>query len=287
MTLLRPEATTLDPATSIAHYREHGWARLGRVVTDEALIGLRERAEAIMTGRVTIDGLFFQHDAASGRYEDLPIGQGWVGPSLRYRKIEKLERDDRFRALLENPLYERVVRAVIDGPIAIYRAVMFAKADEHGAPLPWHQDGGTFWGLDRDPELQIWTALDDAPVEAGCVEVLPGSHRDGLATPLGGVVPEALIAARGAEAGAVPIPVAAGEALLIHNHVWHRSARNRAAHPRRALTVCYMSAATRCLRKKRAPRSFVRVFEGEATARSDDRDQPPPPPPHQASAMRP
>ncbi len=60
--------------------------------------------------------------------------------------------------------------------------------------LPWHQDGGRFWGLDRDPILQIWTALDDAPVAAGCVEVLPGSHRDGLATPLGGLVPAPLAA---------------------------------------------------------------------------------------------
>lgn len=282
MSLLLPAAAALDPAAAIAHYREHGWARLGRVVTDEALVALRERAEAIMTGQVTIEGLFFQHDAASGRYEDLPIGQGWVGPSLRYRKIEKLERDPRFRALLENPLYERVVRGVIAGPIAIYRAVMFAKADEHGAPLPWHQDGGTFWGLDREPELQIWTALDDAPPEAGCVEVLPGSHRGGLATPLGGVVPQDRIAARGAEAGAVAVPVVAGEALLIHNHVWHRSARNRSGHPRRALTVCYMSAETRCLRKKRAPRSFVRVFEGSRAADAE-RDQPPP---HQASAIR-
>ena len=41
------------------------------------------------------------------------------------------------------------------------------KGADGGTELPWHQDGGSFWGLDRDPELQIWTALDDAPVEAG------------------------------------------------------------------------------------------------------------------------
>ena len=56
--------------------------------------------------------------------------------------------------------------------------------------LPWHQDGGNFWGLDRDPVLQIWTALDDAPLDGGCVEVVAGTHLAGLATPLGGVVPK-------------------------------------------------------------------------------------------------
>jgi len=59
----------------------------------------------------------------------------------------------------------------------------------------------------------------------------------------------------------VALPAIAGEVILIHNQVWHRSGVNRTDRPRRALTVCYMSAETRCLRKKRAPRRFVRVFE--------------------------
>ncbi len=274
----------LDVEAAIAHYRVHGWARLGRVLEGEQLAGLRERADSIMLGGAPDLGLFFQHDAASGRYEDLPSGEGWVGPSLRYRKIEKLERDPRFRALVEHPPYERVVGAVIAGPVAIYRAVLFAKADDRGAPLPWHQDGGTFWGLDRDPEVQIWTALDDAGLDAGCVEVLPGSHHAGLATPLGGVVPPGIIAARGADAAAVRLPARAGDALLLHNHLWHRSGPNRTAQPRRALTVCYMSASTRCLRKKRAPRAFVRVFERAPGALlADACDQAPPP--HQASEI--
>ena len=142
--------------------------------TKPTLEALRARADDIMMGRVVYEGLFFQHDSGTGRYEDLEFGRGWVGPSLSYRKIEKLERDPVFRAWLENPLLERVVRAVVGDDVAIYRATLFNKSAEGGTELPWHQDGGSFWGLDRDPELQIWTALDDAPVEAGCVEVLDG-----------------------------------------------------------------------------------------------------------------
>jgi ectoine hydroxylase-related dioxygenase (phytanoyl-CoA dioxygenase family) len=108
--------------------------------------------------------------------------------------------------------------------------------------------------------LQIWTALDDAPVEAGAVEVLLGSHRAGLATPLGGVIPEPIVQARGANEACVPVAARAGEVLLLHNHVWHRSLVNRTGKPRRAFSVCYMSADTRCTRKKRAPREFFRVF---------------------------
>jgi phytanoyl-CoA hydroxylase len=258
--MLEPGALDLDLRPAFAAFAERGWARLGRVATDETLALLRARADDLMLGRVVHEGLFFQHDAESGRYDDLAFGKGYEGPSLEYRKIEKLERDVLFRAWLANTLFERVARALIAGPVAIYRALLFCKGARGGSVLPWHQDGGSFWGLDREPFLQIWTALDDAPVEAGCVEVLDASHRAGLATQLGGVIPRTVLDARGADARAMPLPARAGEALLVHNHVWHRSGVNTTKKPRRAFTVSYMSAATRCLRKKKKPRVFVEVF---------------------------
>jgi phytanoyl-CoA hydroxylase len=250
----------VDVAAVLAHYEVHGWARVGRVASDEALEAMRARSDDLMLGRVTYPNLFFQIDSDTGKYEDLTYGLGWQGPSLRYRKIEKLEQDPVFFAWLSNPLFERIARARIDGGVSIYRALLFAKGAHGGTDLPWHQDGGSFWGLDREPTLQIWTALDDAPVDGGCVEVVDGSHRGGLATPLGGTVPESLIRAGDAEARAMPLPAKAGEVMLIHNHLWHRSQRSSSGLPRRAFTTCYMSADTRCLRKKRAPRVFMRVF---------------------------
>jgi hypothetical protein len=246
---------------ALAHWREHGWARLGRVASDVELEALRARADDIMLGRVVHEGLFFQHDSPTGRYVDLRFGEGWVGPSDGYRKIEKLERDPVFRAWLENPVFERVVRAVVGGDVAIYRSTLFGKSARGGTDLPWHQDGGSFWGLDRAPELQIWTALDDAPVEAGCVEVVDGSHRAGLATELGGTIPADAVARAGVEERTLALPAKAGEVLLIHNHLWHRSGNNTSGRPRRAFTVSYMPASTRCTRKRRAPREFVRVFQ--------------------------
>ncbi len=246
---------------AIERWRSEGFARLGRVMDDDTLVALRSRCDDVMLGRVRHDGLFFQHDAESGRYDDLPLGKGWIGPSLEYRKIEKLERDPIMRAWIENALFERIARAVVGEDVALYRAILMIKGARGGTPLPFHQDGGTFWGLDRDPQLQIWTALDDAPIEAGCVEVVPRSHRDGLATALGGVIPDDVVLARETNARSVPLPVRAGEAILLHNHTWHRSGANATGRTRRALSFCYMPASTRCLRKKRAPRTFVRLFQ--------------------------
>jgi hypothetical protein len=245
---------------AIAHYRAHGWARLGVVAGEATLEALRARADDIMLGRVVHTGLFFQHDAESGRYEDLEFGRGWVGPSLAYRKIEKLERDPVFCAWIENDAFERIVRAVVGDDVALYRATLFTKSAAGGTELPWHQDGGSFWGLDRDPELQVWTALDDVPNGSGCVEVLDGSHHGGLATPLGGTIPRDIVDSARADERKIVLPARAGEVLLIHNYVWHRSGINATGLPRRAFTVSYMHASTRCMRRRRSPRSFVRVY---------------------------
>ncbi len=249
----------LDDA--IAHYREHGWARLGKLADEQTVARLRERADAIMLGEVSYPGLFFQHDSESGRYEDLEYGKGWKGPSLKYRKVEKLELDPLFWEWITSDVFRRIASRVYPNvDVTLYRAFLMNKHAGGGSNLPWHQDGGEFWGLDRDPTLQVWTALDDAPLDGGCVEVAPGTHKAGLATPLGGVVPNEKLEEIGAEALAQPIPAVAGEVLLIHNHVWHRSARSQAGHARRALSVCYMDGTTACRRRKRAPRTFVRVF---------------------------
>jgi hypothetical protein len=288
--MLLPDAQQIDLETPLLHFQEEGYARLGNVMHPDAIRQLRERADAIMLGKIEDPGFFYQHDSPSGRYEDLKYGQGWEGPSLAYRKIEKIELDPLFRSWIENPLFERIAREKLGEGITIYRAVLWNKAaaSQHeasssgtkagagGTRLPWHQDDGVFWGLDRPPSLQIWTALDDAPIDAGCLEVLPKSHRGGLATPDGGTVPMELVAERCKEGLTRALPAIAGEAILLHNHTWHSSGRNATQQARRAISISFLSADTRCNRKKRAPRVFRPVFRGrpslpEAEGQGPDR----------------
>ena len=256
-----PADLPYDLDAALAHYREHGYARLGKLASDERLEAMRARIDAIMMGEVTYPGLFFQKDTDSGKYEDLAYGKGFEGPTLSYRKVEKLERDPIFLDWIANPIFEPLARTVYGGDVTLYRALIFNKAARTGGSnLPWHQDGGDFWGLDREPGLQIWTALDDAPENGGCLEVVPKSHHAGLVTKLGGVVPDVAVARENPEARSILLPAVAGEVILVHNHMWHRSARSETGKPRRALTVCYLDARTECRRKKREPRTFFKVF---------------------------
>jgi hypothetical protein len=74
------------------------------------------------------------------------------------------------------------------------------------------------------------------------------------------VVPADRVLAERASERVVAVPVQAGESVLIHNLVWHRSGRGHVGGRRRAFSVCYMNAAVRCLRKKGKPREFFPVF---------------------------
>jgi phytanoyl-CoA hydroxylase len=268
---LRSDWKSLDLAQAVTDYRRDGFAHLPGVLSKEAIDCLRERCDDLMLGRVDHSPFFFQQDAPSGAYSDMPLGEGWVGPSLTYRKLEKLERDPVFLTYLRNPLFEALARLVIGPmPITLYRTILMNKARQTGdrpggTDLPWHQDGGRLWGLDQDPELQLWTAIDDAPAEAGCMSFARGSHLRGLATPLGGAIPSELVARDLADFETVRVPAKAGDIILLHTLVWHASGLNHTEHARRGLSVCLMPHTTRCVRKRKAPRVFPLVF-GEGLA---------------------
>ena len=111
--MLDVDAATFDLAPALAGFKSQGYARLGRVVGEKTLSALGQRVDDLMSARVRHEGLFFQRDSPTGRYQDLEFGKGFEGPSNDYRKIEKLEIDPLFRAFIGNALHERIARAQI------------------------------------------------------------------------------------------------------------------------------------------------------------------------------
>ncbi len=259
--VLLPEAEELDLSGLLSSFHEEGFARLGPVLSDAGARALADRVDDLMTGDEPFPGLFYQHDSPTGRYEDLQFNAGWVGPSRQYRKLDRLELDPLFAAWIGNPLFERLAKMALGDEVLLYRAVVWNKAIGGGMAVPWHQDDGRFWGLDQAPFLQVWTALDDASEQAGCLEVVPGSHKGGLATPEGGTITREALEQADAQGNTVALPARRGECIVVHNHVWHRTGRNFTDAPRRALTVSFLAGDTRCKRKRRAPRQFKRPFE--------------------------
>jgi hypothetical protein len=246
-------------------YRRDGYLPLGPVLTGSDLAALQQRIDDIMLGRAAIDydRLLMQLDSESGRYEDAgPQTRGFKGATRNYRKIQDLEWDPLFLAYLQRPLF-RDICARVHGPTArvgCYRAMFMNKPAGKGTRLPWHQDR---WNnLDRDPEITVWTALDPATRENGCVQVIPGSHRQLLNPdhPSGFLTPE--LAAQHCQANIVHLELQPGEAVLLHNWLLHSSDLNRSAQSRRAFSVCYLDAATRDVQGR--PVDFPIVFGPDA-----------------------
>ena len=55
---------------------------------------------------------------------------------------------------------------------------LLVKQPASKAPTPWHHDQ-PYWPVDGDQVCTVWTPFDSAPIEAGAVEYLIGSHRWG------------------------------------------------------------------------------------------------------------
>jgi ectoine hydroxylase-related dioxygenase (phytanoyl-CoA dioxygenase family) len=91
-------------------------------------------------------------------------------------KIPQLaERDDLFRAVAQHPAVAEIVEDLL-GPARIFRDVVIGKPPVAGAVVHYHQDAA-YWDVEpADRALSAWIALDDAPREAGCLQVVPRSH---------------------------------------------------------------------------------------------------------------
>ena len=244
-------------------FEREGYLSLGQVATDDELTALQTRIDEIMLGKVCYSGMYFQLDSATGVYSDVPQTDGkWAGATLDYRKIETLEQDPLFLAYMQHPVFRQITRRVYGEDVAIYRAMFMNKPAGRGTLLPYHQDGGTQWGLDRNPLITLWTALDPATIANGCMQVVPGSHKHGLFSERGHTITAEQEATYARDEDSVYLEAKAGEVILLHNWLLHRSGVNTIDISRRAFSVCYMEGATRAVRNPTVV--FPQIFGADA-----------------------
>jgi hypothetical protein len=230
-------------------FQREGYVHLGKIASQEELRGLQQRIDDIMLGkaRIDYDRLLMQLDRESGpESKPGPQTKGFKGATLAYRKIQDLEFDPLFLAYLQKPIFRQICARVHgpDTPVACFRAMFMNKPAGYGTYLVWHQDHWT--ALDRDPQITVWTALDPARIDNGCVHVIPGSHRALINPEHGsGFLTQEQVEGLLKEHRPVPLELEEGEVVLLHNWLLHSSGVNQTGTPRRAFSVCYMDAATR------------------------------------------
>ena len=256
-----------------ASYERDGYLVLRDFLPADELAALNARLDELMAGTVQHPTLLMQLDPNAGAavgagavtddaaYDASNVssaGQtpGFKGPSRAYRKIGEaesgLECDEVFMRTMRRPVFRRVCDRVYGAhaAVAVYRSMVMCKPagdDGGGTPLPWHQDGGEHWALDRDPLLFAWIALTEATKVNGAVQVVPGSHRLGLLSRRGHTLSAADIDRVVGRGEVVDVELRAGDAFLCHNFTVHRSGINSTAAPRRGFSINYVDARTRVL----------------------------------------
>ncbi|MCZ7646259.1 MAG: phytanoyl-CoA dioxygenase family protein [Planctomycetota bacterium] len=161
------------------------------------------------------------------------------------RKLSSLVSEGEFfREIAASPRILELVAELTGGAksIYLYSDQVFLKPAFCGSEKPLHQDNSYFRVTPHSHGVTCWVAIDEATVENGCLNYIPGSHKLGLinhrAIPN---TPHHVPDVNFPLGEEVPAPVPAGGAVFHHLLCLHSSKANHSAHPRRAWALHYVN----------------------------------------------
>ncbi|MDP9796807.1 ectoine hydroxylase-related dioxygenase (phytanoyl-CoA dioxygenase family) [Catenuloplanes nepalensis] len=220
----------------IEAYRRDGFLTLPRLADDPEVAWLRG----------VYDKLFADYAVPeTGDYRDI-AGRDDAGEPAKLPQIIKPEKYA--PELLDSAHFARcraIASTFLDIPadeLDFYGHAIL-KPPRYGAPTPWHQDEAYMDPKWKWRGLSIWTPLDGATVESGCLQYIPGGH-------LNPVLPhhhidhddriEGLMTDEVDDSAAVACPLAAGEAVIHDFRAPHYAGPNQTDQPRRAYVLVFM-----------------------------------------------
>ena len=149
-------------------------------------------------GYVLVKGLLSKEEAANGRKElhdladrlqrikniDATWGSARAGQATEKKTVILHCHDVQFQSaamtrLLLNRTFTSVAQSIIGQNVQLHHTKMFIKPPEKGSPFPMHQDA-PFFPHDNHSMIAAIVHFDDAPLEKGCLRVVPGSHKLGM-----------------------------------------------------------------------------------------------------------
>lgn len=148
-----------------------------------------------------------------------------------------------FHDVLWNPRFVMAASQLLgEKPVRFWHDQLFYKPAMTGGVVAWHQDYSYWTRTTPIAHLTCWCGLDDATMENGCLQYVPGSQRWGLlekpnlAGDLLGIM-DYLTETQKQQFKPVPAEVKAGEAIFHHPLTLHGSGENKSSRPRRAFVI--------------------------------------------------
>jgi len=204
---------------------------------DEMLAAATTLAEHKAAGKDIADALVLPEAALD---QSLPL-------SRRTSKIFRIHRHEQvFREFATAADTTDIVAGILGDNVDCFLSQFIFK--QPGAlGQPWHQDA-FYFPFEGPPQLGLWLAVTEARMDNGPLWVLPGSHRE----PVHQAVKDQRIHANYAYVeivdhnmdAAVPVLMQAGDLLIFHSHLMHKSTDNNSDALRAAMVYHYATADT-------------------------------------------
>jgi ectoine hydroxylase-related dioxygenase (phytanoyl-CoA dioxygenase family) len=213
-------------------FRENGYLKGVRILTDEQVEVLRTELEQLMDPSHAGRSLFHEYHSNEStdpnRVVFHALGAWRVLPG--------------FHDLLWNPALLVPASQILGGSVRFWHDQLFCKPARHGGVVAWHQDYSYWTRTTPLAHLTCWIGLDDSTCENGCLNYIPGSHKwpdlpkpvltgemDGIRDSL----PDNLKA----KFTPVAVELKKGESSFHHARTMHGSRANDTPAPRRATVI--------------------------------------------------
>lgn len=210
-----------------------------------------QRAAWARDGYLVVRGLFGAAEMARvlAWTEELQHAPEEPGRHWVYHEASLVDPQARVIQRIENfcpfhPEFDRLVRTgrlaawvggLMGGPVVLFKEKINFKMP--GAPgFKAHQDQQAGWGRYAPLFVTAMVSIDAATIENGCLEMVPGRHREGLIGEEWAPLDE----------GAMrydPVPTAPGDVIFFDSFAPHASKPNFTGEPRRILYLTYNLAA--------------------------------------------
>ena len=153
-------------------FRRDGYIHLEGVVSDDELAEISTVYDRFLRREIAVAGKDF-NDMTTGEHGTDPSGYAIVNVMLPRRYYP------RWQGNVFERRAESIARQLCGEGMAIDFDQLLAKSPGRPeAVFNWHQDQAYWIDTDDRRTATCWLAVDDSTLENGCMQFLPGSHRE-------------------------------------------------------------------------------------------------------------
>ncbi len=218
----------------IRDYHTDGFTIVEGLISPRLLKGIAEHLDRAALGQLD-SGIAVQVEPEVQRLDIRP-----ENPLNRIRKVSRVVRHDSFfRSVATCEPILSCMQDILGDNLRFFGDEAQLKPAFYGSAHAWHQDAPYFYSIPL-PVATVWIAVDEATPENGCLQVVPGLHRQGILKRPNSDQPW-FDEGEFDSTDAVPVVLNAGDALFFHLCLPHGSGPNTSSNRRRSLIYRYIN----------------------------------------------